>query len=280
MDVDICHYSSDPDRIGGQIEHCAGHVREGVMVPSHQWVEGLLDYYHLTGDERGLESALGIGENVLGLLKKPRYRNSGEATARETGWALRAFTALYGETGDDRWLRACRDIFEHFRGWQQEYGSWESEYTDNTLVRVGFMISVAVGSLMRYYRIDPSDELKELIMSAVDDVYENCLLPNGLFAYKNLPSLARGGLNPLLMEAMATGYELSGDKKYLEAGKTTFIRNIRNVSGGALGKKSVVGDAIIMKGDSLKGFAQGFYPLVYFMRCLSLAGMDGFLETL
>ena len=66
----------------------------GVLVPSHEWVEGFLDYYHLTGDERGLETALGIGENIMKLLDTPAYMVAGESNARETGWALRALTAL------------------------------------------------------------------------------------------------------------------------------------------------------------------------------------------
>lgn len=46
MDIDVCHYSSNELRIGGQWEHTAGHCKNGIMVCSHEWVEGLLDYYH------------------------------------------------------------------------------------------------------------------------------------------------------------------------------------------------------------------------------------------
>ena len=45
MDVDVCHYSDNPLRIGGQWEHTAGHCKNGIMVCSHEWVEGLIDYY-------------------------------------------------------------------------------------------------------------------------------------------------------------------------------------------------------------------------------------------
>ena len=74
------------------------------MVCSHEWVEGVIDYYHFTGDERGLETAISIGDNILRLLDTPMYAKPGEANARETGWALRALVALYVETGDDKWL--------------------------------------------------------------------------------------------------------------------------------------------------------------------------------
>ncbi|MGN0481143.1 MAG: hypothetical protein ACI4EV_06190, partial [Lachnospiraceae bacterium] len=79
MDVDVCHYHTNPLYIGGQWEHTNGHCKNGTMVCSHEWVEGLLDYYHLTGDERGLETAVGIGDNVLKILDTPMYAHVGEA---------------------------------------------------------------------------------------------------------------------------------------------------------------------------------------------------------
>ena len=163
MDVDICHYSKNPLRIGGQWEHTAGHCANGVMVCSHEWVEGLLDYYHFSGDERGLASAIGIGENVLRLLDTPMYAHAGEANARETGWALRTLTALYIETHDKKWVEKCDWIIHSFEVWEDEYGSWLAPYTDNTAIRVGFMISVAVGSVMRYYREFPQEDIKEIL---------------------------------------------------------------------------------------------------------------------
>ncbi|MBO5167239.1 MAG: hypothetical protein J6B90_11660 [Lachnospiraceae bacterium] len=273
MDVDICHYSKDPLRIGGQIEHTRGHVIDGKIAPSHEWVEGLLDYYHFTGDERGLECAIGIGENVLRLLETPLYAKTGEVGARETGWALRTFTVLYVETGEERWLEKCEWIVGHFRKWEEDYGHWLSAYTDNTLIRVGFMISVAVGSLMRYYRICPDKELREMILRAVDDLIENGRLDNGLFYYKELPSLSKLGTNTLLLEAMAIGYELTGDTKYLEAGQTTYCLALQESGGKAGGQRIHVEDAVIWPGESGKAFGQNFLPLASYDRALEKAGM-------
>jgi len=273
MDVDICHYSADPLRIGGQVEHTCGHVVKGKVIVSHEWVEGLLDYYHFTGDERALESALGIGENVLRLLNTPQYTGGGEISARETGWALRTFTALFVETGDEKWLEKCEWIVGHFRQWEENYGHWLSPYTDNTLIRVGFMISVAVGSLMRYYRVHPSQELQEMMIRAIDDLVENCRLENGLFYYKELPSLTRLGGNTLLLEAMAIGYELTGDKKYLEAGIPTYRQAVKESISKTGGQRVHIEDAVIWPGESAKGFGQSFLPLASFDRALERTGM-------
>lgn len=268
MDVDVCHYSKDPLLMGGQWEHTARHTLDGTIVPSHSWVEGLLDYYHFTGNERALETAIGIGENVLRLLETDTYKQSGESNARETGWALRSLTALYLETYDEKWLKKADWIIGHFEEWAEKYGGWLAPYTDNTCIRVPFMIAVAMGSIMRYHRVFPSDRTKKLLIDAAEDLYESCLLPSGLFYYKELPSLNRNGTNTLVLEALCIGFELTGDVKYLKAGLKTFRKQIGAPAKGALGAKSVFEDAVIFAGDGTKGFAQSFIPLcTYYKTC-------------
>ncbi|MCH5269450.1 MAG: hypothetical protein J1E83_01750 [Lachnospiraceae bacterium] len=274
MDVDVCHYHSNPLYVGGQWEHTGGHCIDGVMVCSHEWVEGLLDYYHLTGDERGLETALGIGDNVLRLLETPMYAKVGEANARETGWALRTLTALYVETGEEKWIAKCAGILQDFKVWEKQYGNWLAPYTDNTVIRVGFMISVAIGSVMRYYREFPDPELKEMMLRAVDDLIENCYMEKlGCFYYKELPSLNRIGNNTLLLEALVIAYELSGDENYLRPGIRTFRKAISAGGPGAVGGKKVVGDAVIVGNASSKDFAQSMIPLATYYRAAAECGL-------
>lgn len=273
MDVDVCHYSEDPLLIGGQWEHCRSHTLDSAIVCSHEWVEGLLDHYHFSGDERALETAVGIGENVLRLLDTPMYQRNGEVGARETGWALRTLTALYVETGEERWLPKCDRIVEQFRQWKETYGGWLAAYTDNTMIRTGFMIAVAIGSLMRYYRVSPRDEIRAMILEAVDDLVENCLMDNGLFYYKELPSLNRLGNNTLILEALTYAWELTGDCRYLRYGLPTFRSAIEGTKRSAGGPKSVVDDALINAGDGTKTFAQSFLPLSLFYKAAADCGL-------
>jgi hypothetical protein len=275
MDVDICHYSQDPLILHGQYEHSNSHCASRVVVCSHQWVEGLIDYYHFTGEHRALESAIGIGENVLRLLNSPALQKPGGANARETGWALRTLTALYQETGEEHWLGKCEWIVGHFEEWKKEYGLWLSPYLDHTSIRVVFMISIAVCSLMRYYRVRPSERIKNMMLEAVDDLLENARLENGLFYYKELPSLKRNCNNTIILEALSYAFELTGDKKYLEAGIKTFEVSMSvNQLGGMVAEKKIVGDAVIVTGPGPKGFAQSFLPLVTYYR---LAAQEGLL---
>lgn len=267
MNVDVCHYSKDELLRGGQWEHTDGHCF-GEMACSHEWVEGLIDCYHLTGDERYLTTANGIGENVLRLLDTPKYQENGGLNARETGWALRTLTALYRETGEVRFTVKSDWIVEQFKEWAARFGGWLAPYTDNTAIRVPFMISVAVGSLMRYYREFPREDMKELILVAVDDMVENCIMDNGYFYYKELPSLSRVGNNPLVLEALAIAYELSGDKKYLMAGQKTFWANIESAMGGGSTAKKVTEDTVMMGNMGTKRFAQMMVPMATYYSAL------------
>lgn len=271
IDVDICHSSADEYRINAQIIHSARHVSGQVEI-SHEWVEGLLDYYHISGDISAYEAAIGIGNNIKKNLTLPKYHRTGEINARETGWALRALTALYIETNDESWLEDADFIVGHFRQWKEKYGEWLAPYTDHTAIRVPFMISIAIGSLMRYYRIKPDEEIKRMIIDAAEDLVENAMLNNGLFYYKELPSLKRLGNNTLLLEAMVYAYELSGDLKFLRAGKNTFLNYILEASfGGAAYTKKKIEDAVILSGHGSKSAAQSSLPIALYYSAISAA---------
>lgn len=273
IDVDVCHYSTDPLLRDGQWEHTEGHTVCGKIECSHEWVEGILDCYHATGDERYYETAIGIGENILRLLDTPKYEKEGSFSARETGWALRSLTALYVETHDRKWLAKSDWIVNQFKEWAQTYGGWLAPYTDNTVIRVPFMISVAVGSLMRYYRAIPREDIRTMILDAVDDMIENCLLENGLFYYKELPSLSRLGNNPLILEALAIAYELSGNKRYLQAGFKTYAKTIESMAHSGGGSKHAIEDTVLTGSTGTKQFAQGFIPVTTYYKALEKAGL-------
>ena len=89
VDIDVCHYDTDPLRHGAQIEHSKNHVTGPVEI-SHEWVAGLFAYYYQTGDKFAYDTAIGIGHNIMRHLELPKYQNRGNINARDTGWALRA----------------------------------------------------------------------------------------------------------------------------------------------------------------------------------------------
>ena len=180
IDVDFCHYSDDPLKMGGQPIHTAGHVTGGVT-PSHEWTEGLLDYYHLTGKREAREKAISIADNMIRHLESPKFSRAGGQQARETGWAMRGLIAVYIETREEKYLDACRRIAEQFIEWKEKWGALLAPYTAHTLVRVPFMISIAINALHRYYTATGDDRIPSLIVEEMGDLLDHCVMPDGRF---------------------------------------------------------------------------------------------------
>jgi hypothetical protein len=158
-----------------------------------------------------------------------------------------------------------------------KYGLWLSPYTDNVEIRVVFMIAIAVGSLMRYYMVCHSEEIKadikRMILTSVDDLIENARLDSGLFYYKELPGLQRLGNNPCVLEALSIAYELTGDKKYIEAGLPTLKFVVAQRMPRISLEKRIAEDSVLVGSTGTKGFAQMMVPVTKFYKAAAEAGM-------
>ncbi|MBT5832664.1 MAG: hypothetical protein HOH77_20940 [Candidatus Latescibacteria bacterium] len=281
MDVDICHYSKDPLKMGGQVIHTTGHVTGGVT-PSHEWTEGLLDFYHLTGKREAYDKAIGIADNVLRQLASPKFSKLGGSQARETGWAMRGLIAVYNETKDEKYLDACKLIAEQFLAWRAEYGSFLAPYTSHTQVRVPFMIAIAVNALYRYYEATGDDRIPHLIVEEMGDVLDHCVLADGRFFYKELSSLHRRSDFTLQMEALAYAYRLSGETRFrdhiLMMMKAMVKRGFGGSRGGKRIVKDLVGDTVLFDGPGPKGFAFFYISFMVAYKTLADEGLLGDLE--
>ena len=131
-----------------------------------------------------------------------------------------------------------------------------------------------MGSLMRYYREFPRDDVKEMLVQAVEDMTENCMTEWGYFYYKELPSLGRIGNNTLILEALAIAYELTGDKKFLECGKRTFDTVVQNSLSMGLGSgKRIVETAVLSGTTGTKRFAQMLMPMLTYYKAVAECDM-------
>jgi len=216
MDVDYCHYSEQPFHEGLLYTHSVDHV-SGQPVPSHQWVEGFLDYFHATGDPSGLEIAMSIGSHLTEMIQLPMYMKPGFIEPRELGWTLRTFLALYNETHDQHYLGICKPIIDTYCRWADEYGTWTSPYPDNYMDRVPFMIHVGVVGLYQYNKLCPTTRVESTLLKVIDDVRKECFhSQTNMFMGKQHPSIRYQNLNGMVLETMVIGYELTKDNSYLE----------------------------------------------------------------
>jgi hypothetical protein len=198
----------------------------GKATPSHEWVEGFLDYYFLTGRAEALAAARSVAENILRHMARPELSTPGAISVREGGWALRAMVGMWIGTSEDRWKAEARRLAEMYLDWYEDYGALLAPYTSHSMPRVTFMISLTVNSFARYLLIeddpDPIARVEKLIIENVDDLLAHCLGPDGIAYYKELPSLRRSAATFHLLEALTHAYRITGDEEYLKVATRHF----------------------------------------------------------
>ena len=137
-------------------------------------------------------------------------------------------------------------------------------------MRVPFMISIAINALHRYYTATGDGRIPPLIVAEMGDLLDHCVMPDGRFFYKELPSLQRRAGGPREMEALCHAYEHSGDKRFLEqAGR--MMKSMRP-GGSRSGKriiKDIVGDTVLFDGSGPKSFASFYVPFMSSYKILS-----------
>ncbi len=123
MEVDFCEWSPEDRQRGGLIAHTGQHFI-GCVYPSHQWAEGLLAYYYLSGDERARKALIGCGDNNVWWAY-----NKTECICidgREAGMPLLNLAAAHRLTRDPKYLDAARHICENFfLRYMRQYGSFK-----------------------------------------------------------------------------------------------------------------------------------------------------------
>ena len=106
MDVDTIHfYPYRPSWVGMNHPKNPLHFtfELGGVDLGHTWTEGLISYFFLTGDGRGLEAARGIADYLVG-----RAHGFVRGNPRQWGWPQIALIAVYDATGDAKYLEAAK----------------------------------------------------------------------------------------------------------------------------------------------------------------------------
>jgi hypothetical protein len=215
MDIDTIHHTTNaPENLGGQRAHGDDHGK-AVIVPSHMWAEGLVEYYWMTGHPRVLEILRGLGECYLRTVDLGRSLRGD----REGGWSLIALTAIHEATGDDRYLKACLRIAKAAREQQGEDGGW--------LLKLGFRkaispmhVCILLAGLKKVHELTGDDSVRETFLKGMDWVHEKGHFPDGTLHYYDYPDPAfrRSRYGGDLREAFGYATHLTGDTKYIEMG--------------------------------------------------------------
>lgn len=224
-DIDIVHHSTrTPVEVGGVRIHGPNHVQYNAeaipgtsVCPNHEWVEGLIMTYHLTGEERYLRLAEGMAEHILRARQagwiSPGY-NAKWNGARNLAWPILVLTMVYDETGDARFREGAAAIVRDLGSIQRENGSLP--------ITIGPYVAsaplhetIAMEALGRYYAVTRDPVAKDIYLKCAEYVIRDSQFPDGEMMYITHPDY-RSGYTSTPWGGFHFGYAYTGDKKFLE----------------------------------------------------------------
>jgi len=235
-DIDIVHHSTrTPVEVGGIRIHGPNHVQynaeaiEGSSVaPNHEWVEGLLMTYHLTGEDRYLRLAEGVAEHILRARDagwiSPQY-NAKWNGARNLCWPLLILTVVYEETGNLKYLEEARKIVRDLASIQLDNGSFP--ITIGPYVAAAPLHNtIAMEVLGRYYAVTQDEKAKEIYLRTAESTLRDLAFPDGELMYITHPDY-RSPYTSLPWGGFHFGYIYTGDKKFLEFPFPLIMRQLK-----------------------------------------------------
>jgi len=254
MDVDLIWAANNRWWLGGGLQHSEAHRRYAAA--DHTWNQGLIDYYHLTGDRRSLEAAQAVGDFFAYLaLERPNQRRprvvqtpDKDLPTRNPGWALIALISLYESTLDPYYLQAAEAVVEILAEEQQDDGQWTyripaNEIESRPIATKPFMTAIILRALGDYHRVTGDEKAAEMLVRGLEFLVEELWCPQTLgYPYIDHPQYPPqvSNTNLLLLDAFAYAYELTKEPRFAEVARQGFRsaieRQIAQLTSPNLGK--------------------------------------------
>jgi hypothetical protein len=215
-DVDVIHASSEhPEWVGAPHGHWIRHTERAPNL-GHLWSEGMAEHYLLTGDQRSLQIARGLGDYCLAFVKRG-WTGGGERTA---GWPMIALLGVYHASGDQKYLNAAESLMLNVVDLQDDLrGVWTSKIYEQPAYEGGttFMANILCRALMRHYLATGDERAAVAVVRAAGWMLHEAVTqtPDGPMAfYKQTPLCARHrSADP---ETFAYAYSLTGSPEFLD----------------------------------------------------------------
>jgi hypothetical protein len=225
---DVDCVSAAPDNVGllgGPRHHNNRHFVSEGWVADHtrasastgpSWIEGLIDYWLLTGDLLAGEASVRMGDWYVRQVENSRFGAGGQE--RGLGWTLTGLTSIYRATWDERYLNAAMSVQDWIletqdpiRGVISVPISEQPSYEGGTT----FMHGIVGHGVARLYDVSNDPLVLRSLEGIANWIVTEPMDPNqpGAFWYKQAPSCKRGyGYNTKAMAATSYLYRMTGDQ--------------------------------------------------------------------
>ncbi len=235
-EVDCYHWAPGREYlIGAPHHHNTKHIVDEGWFPdhcvagahvSHAWIEGLLDYWLMTGDVRTEEVARQMGDWFSWCVEENHYGAGGQE--RGPGWSLIALSSAYRITGEERYRLAAEQIMDWFEGMIDPVRgvvsvpvSEQPSYEGGTT----FMHGIVGRGLGKYYEATGDERAMRLAVRIGEWITTEPMGPPGQFWYKQAPNCKKGyGATGQVMTALSYPYRYTGDEWFGEMSDALFAQ--------------------------------------------------------
>lgn len=212
--------------------------RSGRNEPGHAWLDGLLLFHTLTGEERHLQGAKKIGDYFAGSLVGLKDTE----LERTVSWSLHGLSALV-EAGHEGYSRAMeqaaamlrsRQVASGFFGFRKSLCEEESCYESNTWVTSG----ITAPALLRHFVVTGDTRSRDAALKAVRAIVKKGIDPETGFVSERLflrtsdgrvagrSGKVKRGRAALLAIGMARAYQLTGEEGYRQKASSLLIQSL------------------------------------------------------
>jgi len=247
FEKDLGGNSAYPVRPGMVHEHCVGHMSGFYPVEQirelyaslgngshlclapynlgHIWTQGMVYDYFLTGDPWLKETVERIGDNLVRLVEDRKFNfRTGSHVGRVNGWTMLAIAGAYELDFNERYLNAMKLLADdaisaqdpHCGGWLWELPSGHCDCETKHVGEAGFIGSVRVNGLSRYYELSGDERIPEVVRRAVTHINNDTWMEQYIdWRYTSCPASGRVGQTGVTIAALVNSVKLNGDPEHL-----------------------------------------------------------------
>jgi len=247
FEEDLGGHSTYPVRPGMVHEHCVGHVSGFYSVErirelyasigngshlclapynlGHIWTQGMVYDYFLTGDPWLKESVDKIGKNLAKLVEDRKFNfKTGTHVGRVNGWTMLAIAGAYELDLDERYLNAMKLLADdaisaqdpHCGGWLWKLPGGHCYCQTKHIGEAGFIGSVRINGLSRYYELSGDERIPEVVKRAVTHLNNDTWMEQySDWRYTSCPASGRVGQMGVTIAALVNSVKLNGEPEHL-----------------------------------------------------------------
>jgi len=264
FDDDVGKNPAYPVRPGMVHQHCVGHVSGFYSVErirelyvslrvgnsdrpylcldpynlGHIWTQGMVYHYFLTGDPWMKQTVEKIGENLVKLVEERKLNfRTGSHVGRVNGWTMLAIAGAYELDFDQRYLTAMKMLADdaisaqdpHCGGWLWTLPAGHCDCKTKHVGEAGFISSVRINGLCRYYELSGDERIPEVVKRAVTHLNNDTWMEqHSDWRYTSCPASQPIGQTGVTIEALVNSVKLTGEAEHLrilrKAWQTKFQR--------------------------------------------------------